>query len=112
MMDHLKCKFVLIALWTLIFASHAPAKAPSPTSVCDAKHQRFAQVSKILKNGILQLDGGELVRLIGVLPVKQFDNPTNFIAKKLNTIARKATELLQRELEGKADPIAAEGPYP
>ena len=83
MIMHLKCKFVLIALAALfVLSSDRVAKAQSAPS-CTIKHQRSALVTKVLKNGILQLGSGELVRLIGVMPVKQFGKPTSTIAKKL-----------------------------
>ncbi|MCP4935860.1 MAG: thermonuclease family protein [bacterium] len=101
MIGHLKCKLLLIALLMPAFVSTVPALGPQTTPLCKAKHQRTALVTKVFKDGILQLQSGELVRLMGVMPVKQFDQPTSSVAKKLNAIGVQAVELLQREVVGK-----------
>ncbi len=101
MINHLKCKFALMVFVTPVFGHPAPAKEPQTASSCEAKLQRPALVTKVFKDGVLQLQSGELVRLIGVMPVKQFDKPTGFMAKKLNAIAAQAIDLLRRELVGK-----------
>ncbi len=101
MIGHLKRKLVLIALVSLVLASPAPALEPQSALPCKAKHQRSALVTKVFKDGVLQLKSGELVRLIGVMPVRQFDQPTSNMAKNLNAIGAKAIKLLHQEVVGK-----------
>ncbi len=101
MIDHLKRKLLLIALVPLVFVSPVLALGPQSTPPCKVKHQRSALVTKVFKTGILQLQSGELVRLIGVMPVRQFDQPTSKMAKNLNAIGAKAIKLLQKQVAGK-----------
>lgn len=99
-MASLKSKLYLTIILPLILIRSTAIFSLEANPSCDLPHLRTALVSKVYKDGRLQLESGEIVRLIGVMPVKFIDNPTNSITKRLNKIARLTITLLRKEVQG------------
>ncbi|MCF6198852.1 MAG: thermonuclease family protein [Hyphomicrobiaceae bacterium] len=104
-MARLKRKLhALLFLLPLISVLSAPVHGVSgqqSTTSCQIALLKTARVERVKDNGDLQLEGGELVRLIGIMPVRLWKNATNPTSQKLNTLARELVALLRRELQGK-----------
>jgi endonuclease YncB( thermonuclease family) len=104
-MARLKLKlhlFVILPVFLIsVFIYSAPAISRDSATSCKIPLIKTALVTKVHKDGLLQLASGEQVRLIGVMPVKLIDNPSSPTAKKLNKLANQAIDILRREVEGK-----------
>jgi len=104
-MPRLNCKLrALLFLLPLILVLFAPVVGVSGQQIavlCQIPLLKTARVERVKDNGVLQLQGGELVRLIGIMPLKLYKNARNRTSQKLNVLARELVALLRRELEGK-----------
>ena len=104
-MARLKLKLHPIAIlpvfFIAVFIYSAPAISRDSASICKIPLVKTALVTKVHKDGLLQLANGDKVRLIGIMPVKFIDNPTSLTAKKLNKLAIQAIDILRREVKGK-----------
>jgi len=104
-MARLKCKlytiWFLLPLLLALFAPAGGARSQQSAIPCPIPLLKTARVEHVKDNGVLQLEGGELVRLIGVMPVKFLKHARKPISKKLNALARKLVAVLRHQLEGK-----------
>ena len=93
--------FFLAPLFLALFAYGRGASSFENKTACQIPLLKTVMVQSVKDNGVLQLDSGEQVRLIGLLPIRIFQNATNPTAKNLNKLARKMLEILRREVLGK-----------
>jgi hypothetical protein len=108
-MSRLKPKLHLILILPLVFIQPTGSWGLERPTSCKIPHKRTALVTKIYKDGLLQLESGEIVRLIGVMPVKFINNPTSTIAKRLNKLAKRTIEVLRHTVKGKMITLAYSG---
>ncbi len=104
-MPRLKRKMPLIYIvWTVAFLLLSRTVAlsrPEDTFSCNTALIKKARVVKVDDRGILHLQDGDRVHLAGILPVKFYRHATSPMARKLNRLARQATRLIRREVEGR-----------
>ena len=114
-MARLKSKLHLTIILLVFFTHGALASKPSPAGIsrnipkCNLPLVRTATVAQVLNDGLLQLESGERVRLIGTMPVRYFKNPTSPMAKKLNRLALQALEFIRNEVEHKKIKLHQQG---
>ena len=107
-----------ISLWGLsgvLFLSagasaiEAEASAIENVANCHIPLLKKGIVRHVSKQGLLQLENGEEVRLTGLVLLRLYENATSPLARKLNDLARQTVALLRQKLVGQTVTLRQKG---
>jgi endonuclease YncB( thermonuclease family) len=107
MTARLQRKLWLLVAGLLLGAGMARGEDAAP--VCTPPLIQTAVVKKVADDATLQLEGGETVRLIGVLPMRIIEEARSPGAQRLNDIGRAALARLREKVEGQSVTLRQEG---